>query len=188
VQLAVAQSDREAMEKRQVAAQAKIAKQAAMITKVGGVAPGDVTAWVSTTVHDGPVVCMQLQEDVKNIQENIQSLVDAPLKAAEERFQGEKSVLISRIVSIEADIARTRSDNRAKTRHIEELEAALEVRCHADVLADPSACACLCGRRATLTVGCGCVSCAAGTAIRSCCGGPEPAGTSRKGAHAGEGA
>jgi hypothetical protein len=179
------------MEKRQVAAQAKIAKQAAMITKVGGVAAGDVSVWVSTTVHDrgdGPVACMQLREDVKNIQENIQSLVDAPLKAAEERFQGEKSVLISRIVSIEADIARTRSDNRAKTRHIEELEAALEVWGCADVLADPSACACLCGRRATLTVGCGCVSCATGTAIRSCCGGPEPAGTSSKGAHAGEGA
>lgn len=54
-------------------------------------------------------------------------LVATPLKEAEERFRKERAELITRITSVEQEVAKTRMENRGKTRHIAELEAALEV-------------------------------------------------------------
>jgi hypothetical protein len=70
----------------------------------------------------------QLQERFKNLQDNIDALVAAPLKEAEERFRKERGELVARITHIEQEVAKTRMENRGKTRHIAELEAALEVR------------------------------------------------------------
>ncbi len=69
---------------------------------------------------------MQLQQRFKNLQDNIDVLVATPLKEAEERFRKERAELISRITSVEQEVAKTRMENRGKTRHIAELEAALE--------------------------------------------------------------
>ncbi len=69
----------------------------------------------------------QLQERLKKFQENVRSLVDEPLRAAEATFKKEKAELQQRLAAAETETAKHRQENRGKTRHIAELEAALEV-------------------------------------------------------------
>ncbi len=71
--------------------------------------------------------CVQLQERFKRFQENLQALIDQPLKLADEKFQKEKAEILVRMAAAEEETARTRQENRGKTRHIAQLEAALEV-------------------------------------------------------------
>ena len=74
------------------------------------------------------VLCyLQLQQRFKDLQDNIDALAAAPLREAEEKFRKEKDDLISRLTALEAEAAKVRMENRGKARHIEELEAALEV-------------------------------------------------------------
>jgi hypothetical protein len=78
----------------------------------------------------GACICrapVQLQERLRRFQDNVRTLVDEPLKAAEAMFKREKAELNARLAAAEALSAKSQADSRGKSRHIAELEAALEV-------------------------------------------------------------
>ncbi len=60
--------------------------------------------------------CLQMQQRLKKMQENIHMLVDGPLKTAEATFELERSELRGRIVQLEQESAQLKAEHRGTLR------------------------------------------------------------------------
>ncbi len=80
--------------------------------------PGPRSTWPSHNCARRRVAmgCLQMQQRLKKMQENIHMLVDGPLKTAEATFELERSELRGRIVQLEQESAQLKAEHRGTLR------------------------------------------------------------------------